>query len=274
MRPEDYPAQETQSEAAAAYQEECFRRAAGVVGEELAYGDDPYQSVQIVPAAEPSGDVLAFIHGGGWTNGYKEWMSFMAPALTARGVTFATIGYRLAPGHLFPTGYHDTLDGVALVWRRIAEFGGDAGRLFVGGHSAGGHYAALMAVTDDWQAARGLPADVIRGCLPVSGVYDFRPGNGMSVRPRFLGPEDSGAEAPASPIANIRATPPFLLAHGSEDFPHLIGQAEAFEAALRAQGGAVDRIVLDGCNHFQASYAAGDGDGPWVDAAVAWMRRQ
>ncbi len=271
MRPEDYPAQEPLSDVAAAYQEECFRRGAGVTGEEIAYGDDPYQTIQIVPAAEPSGDVLAFIHGGGWTNGYKEWMSFMAPALNARGVTFATIGYRLAPEHVFPTGYSDTLYGVAMVYRRIAEFGGDPDRLFVGGHSAGGHYAALMAVTDEWRAPRSLPADVIRGCLPVSGVYDFRPGNGMTVRPRFLGPEDSGAEGPASPIANIRVTPPFFMAHGDQDFPHLIAQAETFEAELRARGADVTRIVLPGCNHFQANYAAGDADGPWVDAAADWM---
>lgn len=272
MRPEDYPAQEPLSEVAAAYQQECFRRAEGVTGEDIAYGDDPYQTIQIVPAAEPTGDVLAFIHGGGWTNGYKEWMSFMAPALNARGVTFATIGYRLAPKHLFPVGYEDALDGVAEVHRRIADFGGDPDRLFVGGHSAGGHYAALMAVTDQWQAPRGLPADVIRGCLPVSGVYDFRPGNGMSVRPRFLGPEDSGTEEPASPIANIRRTPPFLISFGEKDFPHLIKQAEAFETEIRGRGADVTRIFLPGCNHFEANYAAGDPDGPWVGPAADWMR--
>ncbi|MEQ8702217.1 MAG: hypothetical protein RLT05_37345 [Bauldia litoralis] len=52
MRPEDYPAQEPLSEVAAAYQQECFRRAEGVSGEEIAYGGDPYQTIQVVRAAE------------------------------------------------------------------------------------------------------------------------------------------------------------------------------------------------------------------------------
>ena len=145
-------------------------------------------------------------------------------------------------------------------------------RMFVGGHSAGGHYASLMAVTNDWQAPRNLPADVVSGCLPVSGVFDFRPGNGMSVRPRFLGPEDSGVEDQASPLLHIERPPPFFLAWGTDDFPHLRDQGAAMTEALRAAGGTADTLVLDGCDHFGASYAAGDPDGPWPERAVAWMK--
>ena len=157
MRIEDYPAQEPLSDFARPYHEEVLRRAGGVAYEEFRYGGNAYQSVLVARAGAPTGDVLAFIHGGGWTNGYKEWMAFMAPALNARGVTFASIGYRLAPGTLFPDGFHDVLDGFAALHGRIGDFGGDPGRMFVGGHSAGGHYSTLMAVTDGWQAARGLP---------------------------------------------------------------------------------------------------------------------
>ncbi len=271
MRIEDYPAQEPLSDFARPYHEETLRRAGGIAFEEFRYGENPYQSVLVAPSEAPAGDVLAFIHGGGWTNGYKEWMAFMAPALTARGVTFASIGYRLAPGTLFPDGFHDVLDGFAALHGRIGGYGGDPGRMFVGGHSAGGHYSALMAVTAGWQEARGLPADAVRGCLPVSGVFDFRPGNGMSVRPRFLGPEESGAETPASPVANIARTPPFLLAWGSADFPHLRTQGEVMAAALDAAGGSVETMVLEGCDHLEASLETGNPEGPWPVRAAAWM---
>lgn len=274
MRFEDYPPQEPLADYAMPYHREVQRRGAGVAYEEFPYGDDAYQGVLVAQAADPTGDVLAFLHGGGWTNGYKEWMAFMAPALTARGVTFASIGYRLAPGTLFPEGFHDALDGFATLRGRIGEFGGDPGRLFVGGHSAGGHYSSLMSVTDGWQAARGLPQDVVRGCLPVSGVYDFRRGNGMTMRPRFLGGEETGAEVPASPIANIALTPPFFMAWGSEDFPHLQTQAQSMAVALKAARGNVETMVLEGCDHFHANYEAGNPDGIWPARAAAWMAEQ
>ena len=89
------------------------------------------------------------------------------------------------------------------------------------------------------------------------------------MRPRFLGAD--GNEAPASPILNIKATPPFLIAHGSEDFPHLMTQAEDMEQAYAEAGGEVERIVFEGRNHFTACYAGGEADGPWVGRALDWM---
>ena len=106
------------------------------------------------------------------------------------------------------------------------------------------------------------------------GVFEFRSGSGMKVRPRFLGPAESGAEVPASPIANIARTPPFFMAWGSEDFPHLRTQAETMAGALEAAGGSVETMVLEGCDHFHANYEAGNPDGPWPERAAAWMAEQ
>ena len=102
MRPEDYPAQEPFSTPARTYHEAVMARAPVIEGEEISYGADPYQGVTIWRADNTNGITLAFLHGGGWTNGYKEWMAFMAPAFVETGITFASIGYRLAPQHVFP----------------------------------------------------------------------------------------------------------------------------------------------------------------------------
>ena len=273
MRPEQYPPQEPFSELGARYHAEAIRRGAGIDGTEFRYGDDPYQSLMVFRPQKATGPVLLFLHGGGWTNGYKEWMAFMAPAMTTAGIVFVSAGYRLAPKAVFPAGFEDAVAAVAWVHRKISEHGGDPRRLFVGGHSAGGHYTALLAVRRDWQTALGLPRDVIRGCLPVSGVFDFTEGSGLSMRPRFLGPADSGSERPASPLHNIQdKPPPFLIAHGSKDFPHLMRQAEEMEQALAKAGGKVARIVLEGCDHLSASYACGDAQGAWAPAAVKFMQ--
>jgi arylformamidase len=275
MRPEDYPPQEPMSAMARSYHDEVMRRGAGVTGEEIAYGADPYQSILVCRAAKPDGNLLAVMHGGGWTNGYKEWLAFMAPPLTAAGITFASIGYRLAPQHVFPTGLSDARAGVALLRERAADFGADPARLFVGGHSAGGHYAALMTVRSVWEPGASPRPGSLRGCLPISGVFDFGPQSGLPQRPRFLGDPAAQAEGPASPIENIKGTPPpFFLTWGSDDFPHLIPQAKRMAAALAAAGGTVDQLELAGCNHFTASYEGGNAEGRWVGRAVEWMRAQ
>ena len=129
MRPEDYPPQEPFSAFAQPYAAEVTARGARVApAAEVRYGDDPYQSIAIHAAPSPNGSVLAFVHGGGWTSGYKENMNFMAPAFNAAGITFCSIGYRLAPQHLFPAGLDDVADAVAWIHAHIAEYGGDPAR--------------------------------------------------------------------------------------------------------------------------------------------------
>ena len=262
----------------AAYQSRVLSLGEGIDGQSHDYGADPYQTLTVFKPEAPTGDVLVFFHGGGWTNGYKEWMYFMAPAFVARGVTFVSAGYRLAPGHVFPAGLDDCADALAWVWRHIAADGGDPGRIFAGGHSAGGHYASLLAVTSAWRAQRSLPHDALRGCLPVSGVYRLGADSGISNRPRFLGTQDQDAErvdAAASPIARIEpaACPPFLISHGSRDFPHLIVQAQRMADALRAAHVPVATHVFEGADHFEASVACGERPDGWPALAATWMRQ-
>ena len=252
-----YPPQEPFSPIGERYHVEALRLGQRVVGEESAYGPDPYQGLLRFPAGPAaSGDTLLFFHGGGWTNGYKEWMAFMAPGLNAGGVHLVSAGYRLAPGHVFPTGLEDCTAAL------LAVLENTRGRVFVGGHSAGGHYAALLAL--------GPHRGRIAGCLPVSGVFEFGEGSGLPSRPRFLG-ADPANDAAASPARHVVAQhPPFLLAWGERDFPHLIAQAERFAGLL----GDATRLVLPGCDHLGASYDTGRADGAWLPAALAWMAAQ
>ena len=146
MKIADYPPQEPFNANAAIYHDEVMRRGMNAgPSVESRYGDDSYQSIAIFPAPEPDGRLLVFVHGGGWTNGYKEWMSFMAPAFIAAGVTFVAIGYRLAPGQVFPAGYDDVADGLIHVLRRVGVHGGDPNKLYVGGHSAGDNRRNVQA---------------------------------------------------------------------------------------------------------------------------------
>src|ERR1700736_6692210 len=219
MRPEDYPAQEPVSAFAQTYTEDLLRRVDRGAGENYFYGPDPYQSIALFRPKRPNGAVVAFMHGGGWTNGYKEMMGYMAPAFTERGVLFASVGYRLAPQYTWPACFEGVTAGVAWLYSHTAAHGGDPKRIFIGGRSAGAHLASLVAVRRDWQAAHGLAADVIRGCISVSGIYLFGEGAGLSKRPQFLGPAEQDNEAAASPLRNIQGNPPPLcLVLARQDF--------------------------------------------------------
>ncbi len=274
MRPEDYPPQDAFTEIGAKYHARIISLADAVPTVEWQHGDDPYQSVALYPAPDPRGDIVVMIHGGGWTNGYKEWMAFCAPALTARGITAASLGYRLAPMHVWPAGFDDVADGIAAVAARAAEHGGDPGRIFVSGHSAGGHLAALLALRTDWQGPRGLPADVVKGALPISGSYDFGPESGFRMRPRFLGDPALGNEGPASPVNWLRGdSPPFHVSWGGNDFPHLIEQAKRFAVALAGKGVRVETLEIDTADHLGASYASAEPDGAWIESADEFIRR-
>ena len=273
MKLEDYPAQEPLSDAGQTYGAECWRRSSPIAFEEFAFGDDPYQRLLVARAACPDGRILLFWHGGGWTSGYKEWMAFMAPAFNASGVTFVSAGYRLAPAHVFPAGVEDCAGAIAWVIGNIAAHGGDPNQLFIGGHSAGGHYAALLAVDDAWMTNVGSLHALVRGCLPISAVYEFGAGSGLGIRPRFLG-ADPDNDVRASPRLRLRdVPPPFLVAYGARDFPHLIAQGGRFAMALRDVGAEVEELPLDERTHFTASYAGGEPDGPWVRSALAFMAR-
>jgi arylformamidase len=257
MKLADYPAQEPLSEAGQAYSAECWKRSDGIAFREEKYGTDAYQRLAIFQPKKPDGRVLLFWHGGGWTSGYKEWFGFMAPPLTAAGVTFVSAGYRLAPQHLFPAGLDDCYGALSWISQHIGA------KPFIGGHSAGGHYAALIG------ARQG--GKLVRGCLPISGVYEFGEGSGLTMRPRFLGP-DAANDRAASPRYELKPPlPPFLVAYGTKDFAHLIPQAERFVEAVRAAGGVAEALPMEGRTHFTASYAGGEADGPWVSAALRFM---
>ena len=267
---EDYPPQQPRPEAILAVQNDLWERSRGIEGVDVAWGDDIYQHISIYPAPEPNGAVLAFIHGGSWTSGHKEAMAFMAPGLHAAGITFASLGHRLAP-HQYDEGFPDLCNGIACLAANADRHGGDPHRIFVGGHSSGGHYAAQLAVTRDWQARHGLARDVIKGCLPISGVYDVSStADYADWPPPCLAEGDDGHEK--SPMHRLAETPPpFLVSWGSDDYQFLIPQAKAFATAVMDAGADVETLEMDGKTHFSVMGEGAEPGGVWSERATAWI---
>ena len=126
---------------------------------DISFGDDPLQSLDAFPAANPGAPILMFIHGGYWVAGDKAGYRFPADTFHDAGAVWTPINYRLAPAVSLDDIVHDVRSAVAWVYNHATEIGGDASQLYVFGHSAGGHLTA-MTLASGWQNDYGLPDDV------------------------------------------------------------------------------------------------------------------
>jgi arylformamidase len=147
----------------------------------LAYGEGDAEKLDIFPApptvvsASAGAPVVVFIHGGYWRSLDKADHSFVAPALTAAGACVVIPNYDLCPAVTIPDITLQMVKALAWTYRHAANFGGDAERITVIGHSAGGHLAAML-LNCLWQDyAEDLPRDLLKNALSISGLYDLAP---------------------------------------------------------------------------------------------------
>jgi len=199
-------------------------------------------------------------------------MGFMAPLFTDLPAIFISVSYRLSPESKFPEALHDTQDALSWVWRNIGAHGGDPGRIALGGHSAGGHLAALTALDTEGLAQRGLPPDVVKVCLPVSAPLDLRapPDHRDAGQQRayrdFLAREQD--DVWASPIARARPVETrFLIAWGENDFPRITLQGPFMVEALSRVGVESTGMQVPGASHFDTSLNCIQAGHPWTLAA-------
>jgi arylformamidase len=142
---------------------------------DLAYGNDPSERLDVYMPEAPGAPVLVYIHGGYWRALDKRDQSFVAPPFVAAGAMVVMPNYALCPAATVEQIVLQLVQSLAWVWRHAAEHGGDRSRIVVAGHSAGGHLAAMMLACD-WRAvAPDLPADLVKGALAVSGVFELEP---------------------------------------------------------------------------------------------------
>lgn len=212
------------------------------------------------PLGRESCPVLFFVHGGAWMTGSKDDVlgvygyGTIGDSLARRGVVVVMPNYRLSPAVRHPEHIRDVARAFAWTCAYVRDYGGDPSRIFVGGHSAGGHLVALLATDEAYLRAEGRGLRDVRGVIAVSGVYrldafafekTFGPLAGLTVSLRAspLFPvfgTDPAVLREASPACHVRpGLPPFLLINGSLDYCPLRDMAREFAAALREKGCAV-----------------------------------
>jgi arylformamidase len=214
---------------------------------DLAYGPGPRERIDVFPAPAPGAPVHLFVHGGYWRAHRKEDYRFVARAgREAGGATFV-MEYDLAPQVTLDHIIEQVRRAVLWIAANAGRFNGDPRHLVVSGHSAGGHLAATMALTD-W-TRHGAPAGTVRGCLAISGVFDLDPITRTSINDDLR--LDEAAVRRNSPIHCIGSSRPTIaVAYGAEETDQFIRQSKRFAAALEQAGGSGPLLGLPDLHHY------------------------
>ena len=222
---------------------------------DLAYGPSPRQRIDLYPAAAPGAPILSFIHGGYWRSRDKSEFAFIAEPFVAAGITVAMPEYDLAPAVTVGTIVEQMVAAHAWLYRHAGEHGADRSRLFVAGHSAGGHLAAMMAATRWNEIDPELPADLVKGAYAVSGVFDLMPMLHFSFNADIR--LDAASAKAMSPIEHCPAWPvPVRTAAGALESDEFRRQcrtlAERWPASVKGH------MDVPGCHHLSVAEALAD----------------
>ena len=239
--------------------------------ERVAYGSSEFEKLDIYKAKQANAPVNVYIHGGAWRNGTAKDFAFLAETFVnagAHSVILDFIQVQDAGGSLMPM-IHQVRSAVAWVYKNAASFGGNPNRIYLTGHSSGAHLTGCTLVTD-WQKDFGLPANIIKGGLMVSGMYDLKPVR-LSKRSQYVSFTDEIEHALSSQRHLDKLNAPIIVAYGTQETPEFQRQGRDFAAAVKAAGKPVEHIVGVGFNHFEMQETLGNPYGIAGRAALRLM---
>ncbi len=223
------------------------------------------------------------MHGGGWRASDKNDQlgvhTNVCKALAARGLVVVNVNYRLAPRVKHPEPARDAAYAFRWCKENISQYQGDPERVFLSGHSAGGHLAALIALDANYLDDVGLAAAMINGVVGICGVYNlahFAKRNWMAehLMTKAAFGNNPGLRAHASPVNHVRAdAPPFLLLNAQED-EKLDEEADELASLLRERSVSAETSIISGTNHFTILSLVGNGDDTLIDPMVEFAKRQ
>jgi arylformamidase len=226
---------------------------------DLTYGESPRERLDLFLAANPKAPTLAFIHGGYWQMNDKENFTFFAEGLLPLGINLAVVEYTLAPAARLDRIVAEVRRAVQWLAEHLGDYGADPARLYVSGHSAGGHLTASMMT---------LP--VVRGGLAISGVYDLEP-----IRLNYLNEKLGLDRAEAERNSPLLHFPPMagelIVAYGTKELPELCRQSIDYAQAWVERGLTGHLLPIDGANHFTILETLAHPQGVLMEALIAMI---
>ncbi len=199
------------------------------------------------PKGAANAPVVVFFFGGRWSEGNKDLYEFAGAALAKQGFVAVVPDYRLYPAVKFPAFVEDAAKAVRWARDNANRYGGDANRLFVMGHSAGAHLAALLATDESFLKAVGGSRQWLKGMIGLAGPYDFLPFTDDDIKDMFGPPERYQITQPINHIDG--RNPPMLLMHGEDDVSVFPRNTRNLANKIRAAGGPVETVFYPKLSH-------------------------
>src|SRR5262245_12494008 len=234
---------------------------------DLRYGDMPGETIDLFPARKGDGSCLMFIHGGYWRALDKKDFSYLAPAWVDAGVSLAVVNYDLCPKVTMEEIVRQMLRASRWLWLNGAQYGVDRNRLYVSGHSAGGHLTAMLMAAQ-WPAFDSrLPKDLWKGGIAVSGLYDLAP----LMQVHFLQPDLRLDQASAAKLSTAFMPPatraPVLTAVGDDESSEFLRQNRLLGERWRASD-----VPMPGKHHFSVCDGLAEPSSALFQAALRLVK--
>ena len=236
------------------------------------YADDHDKLDIFMPTGASNASVIFFLHGGALMQDDKSDGEALAASLVPKGIGVVTANYRLSPGVMHPAHMEDAAAAFAWTVEHIGSYGGDPGRLYLAGHSAGAYLVALMSLDPSYLRDHGLDFSAIRGTVPISPflyVEEVAPD-----RPKTVWGTDVDVWRRASVKPYIGSgKPPMLLIAADGDAPWRREQIERLSRELRAAGNTdVEAVEIADRGHMNLLWRMEDGDDPGVKFIENFVR--
>lgn len=234
----------------------------------LTYGDGPLERMDVYAPPGQQLPVMVFIHGGAWKSLSKDDSAGPAPAFVKSGVMYIALDFPVIPQTDLAGMIEQCRKALLYIHDQATQLGADSSRIYVSGHSSGGHLAAVM-LTTDW-SAYGAPKDLLKGGVVLSGMGDLT-GPMRSSRGQYLKLDDAQIAA-FSPLQHLDVLQaPVIVGWGSRESPEFIRQNQALAQGFRDHGKLFAEQAFEGVDHFTMANLLNDPNGWLVRQTLSMM---
>ena len=239
---------------------------------QVAYGPTEIEKLDIFRTDRPKAPIFVFIHGGNWFLQTAYNFGYAAETFVKAGAHYVVPDFASVKdvGGDLNVMAAQVRRAIAWVYKNAATFDGDPDRIYIGGHSSGGHLCGVALVTD-WEKDFGVRATIVKGGLCISGMYELTPVR-LSWRRSYVNFTDATTDAMSSQRHINKLVAPVTVAYGSLETPDFQRQNRDFAAAIRAAGKPVQLIEGQNYTHSAMCESLGHPYGPAGRAALAMMK--
>ena len=228
---------------------------------DIPYGHLPRERLDVYPSARPGSKTLVFIHGGYWQMLDKALFHFVANGFHALGITTVLLTYPLAPEASIDQVVLSCRKAIQWLFQNVDTHHGDPHQLYVAGHSAGGHLAAMLLATEWERFTSGVPVNVLKGACLISGLFDLTPIQ-LSYLNKVL-KMDGETAVQNSPIRfEPPKTCPVIVAVGEAETTAFNEQSKELYTCWKEKGAAVQLLQLPQLNHYSIVDTIADRNAP------------